>query len=63
MNFSKFSEELPDMSVSVGNLTLSSPLIIASGVWPHEAKFWREPYTNGVGAICSKGLTLSLIHI
>ena len=57
MNFSKFSEKLPDMSVSVGNLTLSSPLMIASGVWPHEAKFWREPYTNGVGAICSKGLT------
>jgi len=57
MSFSKFSEKLPDMSVTVGNLTLSSPLIIASGIWPHEAKFWREPYTNGVSAICSKGLT------
>ena len=47
----------PDMSVSIGGLKLSSFLIIASGVWPHDVKFWRKPYTEGVGAICSKGLT------
>ena len=58
MSLSEASKALqPDMSVSIGGLDLSSFLIIASGVWPHDATFWRKPYTEGVGAICSKGLT------
>ena len=57
MSLSDVSKSLPDLSVSIGGLTLPSPLIIASGLWPHDASFWQEPYSEGVGAICSKGLT------
>lgn len=57
MSLSDVSKRLPDLSVSIGGLTLPSPLIIASGLWPHDASFWQEPYSEGVGAICSKGLT------
>jgi len=48
-----------EISVSVGGLKLRSPVIISSGVWPFDPLFWRSPYTEGVGAICTKGLTLN----
>lgn len=47
-----------DVSCEVGGLKLKSPLIISSGVWPFDPELWRSPYTHGVGAICTKGLTL-----
>lgn len=42
----------------VGGVRLRSPIIISSGVWPMEEEFWRSPYVDGVGAICTKGITL-----
>ena len=47
------------LQTRVGNLTLKSPLVIASGVWPLERDLWpREPLPF-VGAVCTKGLTLA----
>ncbi len=46
-------------SLTVGGLPLSFPLIISSGVWPMDVDFWKPPYTDGVGAICTKGITLN----
>lgn len=43
------------LSVSVGSLKLSSPLIPASGVYPMDGYFWRAAW---VDACCTKGLTL-----
>lgn len=45
-------------AVSVGEIALRSPLIIASGTWPHGPEYWRDPVTLGVGAACTKALTL-----
>ena len=47
-----------DLSVSVGGLDLSSPVIIASGVWPYEPELWREDRLEGVGALCTKAVSL-----
>lgn len=44
--------------VFVGDVVLRSPLIIASGTWPHGPEYWRDPVTTGVGAACTKALTL-----
>lgn len=44
--------------VFVGDVALRSPLIIASGTWPHGPEYWRDPVTTGVGAACTKALTL-----
>ncbi|MFA0888993.1 MAG: dihydroorotate dehydrogenase [Synergistales bacterium] len=44
--------------VSVGHVFLDSPLIIASGTWPHEAGFWKAPVCSGASAACTKALTL-----
>ena len=44
--------------VFVGDVALRSPLIIASGTWPHGPEYWRSPVTTGVGAACTKALTL-----
>ena len=43
------------LSVSVGSLNLSSPLIPASGVYPMDENFWRAEWLD---ACCTKGLTL-----
>ena len=45
-------------AVFVGDVALRSPLIIASGTWPHGPDYWRDPVTAGVGAACTKALTL-----
>ncbi|MCF0248012.1 MAG: dihydroorotate dehydrogenase, partial [Synergistes sp.] len=47
-----------DISVKVGTLTLESPVIPASGVWPYAEEFWREPKLEGVGALCTKAISL-----
>ena len=44
--------------VSVGKVSLRTPLIIASGTWPHGPEYWHDPVTSGVGAACTKALTL-----
>lgn len=46
-----------DISVKVGSLVLESPVIPASGVWPYEPHFWREPKLNGIGALCTKAIS------
>lgn len=48
-----------DFSCEVGGLKLRTPIIISSGVWPFDPELWRAPYADGVGAICTKGLTLA----
>ncbi|HDQ92555.1 MAG TPA: dihydroorotate dehydrogenase, partial [Synergistetes bacterium] len=41
-----------------GGMNLETPVIIASGVWPMDPALWPEGSMEGVGAICSKGITL-----
>ena len=48
-----------EMSVSVGGLNLESPVIIASGVWPYEAELWSPERLEGVGALCTKAVSLN----
>ena len=47
-----------DISVRIGSLRLESPVIPASGVWPYAPEFWREPKLNGIGALCTKAISL-----
>ncbi|MEA3508604.1 MAG: dihydroorotate dehydrogenase [Synergistota bacterium] len=47
-----------DLSCTIGTLALDSPVIVASGVWPMDPSLWPAGSMQGVGAICSKGLTL-----
>lgn len=48
-----------DISVSIGKLSLRSPVIAASGVWPYEEDFWRGKKLDGLGAICTKAISLA----
>lgn len=48
-----------DLSVKVGALELSSPVVIASGVWPYEEGFWNADKLEGVGAVCTKAISLN----
>lgn len=45
------------MHVDIGGLHMESPVIIASGVWPMDPFLWPPGSLEGVGAICSKGIT------
>jgi len=47
-----------ELSTRVGGLELSSPVVVASGVLPHDPRIWGSPYLDGVGGICTKGITL-----
>ena len=49
---------LIDLSVALGGLTLDSPVIAASGVWPMDPALWPRESVPGLGAICTKGITL-----
>ena len=44
--------------VFIGKVPLRTPLIVASGTWPHGPEYWRDPVTSGAGAACTKALTL-----
>jgi len=48
-----------DLSVRIGKIELKTPVIIASGVWPYEEEFWREERLHGVGAVCTKAISLN----
>lgn len=52
------SDPVVSPAVSVGKVALRSPLIIASGTWPHEQDYWKDPRCSFVGAACTKALTL-----
>ncbi len=45
------------MDVNIGGLSMETPVIIASGVWPMDPALWPTGSVEGVGAICSKGIT------
>jgi len=47
----------PSASISIGTVPLRSPVVIASGTWPHQPEFWKGAITEGIGAICTKALT------
>lgn len=47
-----------DLSVKIGGLELSSPVVIASGVWPYEEDFWSAAKLDGIGAVCTKAISL-----
>jgi len=51
------SKEL--LQTNIGNVALRSPVIIASGVWPMEPDKWPSGTIDKVGALCTKGLTIS----
>ena len=47
-----------DISVKIGDIALRSPVIAASGVWPYEEDFWRGEKLDGLGAVCTKAISL-----
>lgn len=47
-----------DMRMKIGKIELASPVIPASGVWPYEDDFWRAERLCGIGAICTKAISL-----
>ncbi|MGI6251990.1 MAG: dihydroorotate dehydrogenase [Aminivibrio sp.] len=48
-----------DLSSEVGGLTLRTPVVIASGVWPYEPALWSPDRLEGVGALCTKAVSLN----
>lgn len=57
--FAGMTSEQSVSRVSIGNVLLETPLVIASGTWPHDPGFWRTPVSVGAGAACTKALTLN----
>ena len=50
----------PDLMAStVGGLPLSSPVVIASGVWPYDPALWTADRLEGVGALSTKAVSLA----
>lgn len=47
-----------DFKIKVGKTELESPVITASGVWPYEEDFWKGDRLEGIGAICTKAISL-----
>ncbi len=47
-----------DLSSSVGGLNLKTPVVIASGVWPYDPALWSPERLEGVGALCTKAVSL-----
>ncbi|HON33545.1 MAG TPA: dihydroorotate dehydrogenase [Synergistales bacterium] len=46
------------LRTEIGGVSLETPVIVASGVWPMDPALWPGGSLDGVGAVCSKGLTL-----
>lgn len=47
-----------NISMKVGAVELPTPIIPASGVWPYESDFWCGEKIEGLGAICTKAISL-----
>ena len=47
-----------DLGVTLNGMALDSPLIAASGVWPMDPGLWPRESLSGLGAVCTKGITL-----
>ncbi|MCF7935690.1 MAG: nitronate monooxygenase [Synergistales bacterium] len=45
------------LACRVGDVALPTPVVIASGVWPLDTDEWCGQALEGVGAICTKGIT------
>ncbi|HOI81331.1 MAG: dihydroorotate dehydrogenase [Thermovirgaceae bacterium] len=45
------------LRTNVGGVNLETPVIVASGVWPMDPRLWPAGSMEGVGAVCSKGMT------
>ncbi|MDO9508815.1 MAG: dihydroorotate dehydrogenase [Thermovirgaceae bacterium] len=50
--------KLAGLHINVGGVSMETPVIIASGVWPMNPSLWPKGSLEGVGAICSKAITL-----
>lgn len=48
-----------NLSVKVGALTLKTPVIPASGVWPYDEDFWNGENVDFLGAACTKAISLN----
>lgn len=49
----------PEIASTVGGLLLRSPVVIASGVWPYDPGLWAADRLEGVGALCTKAVSLA----
>ncbi len=49
---------IPDLSVRIGGLALKNPVIAASGTFGFGAEYGEVYDISGLGAVCTKGLTL-----
>jgi dihydroorotate dehydrogenase (NAD+) catalytic subunit len=47
-----------DLRMDIGKMVLDHPVIPASGVWPYEEDFWRAERLAGIGAVCTKAISL-----
>lgn len=47
------------LEILLGSTLFSTPILAASGVWPLERRLWPSQALEGLGGICSKGITLS----
>lgn len=47
-----------DMKMKIGKIELKWPVVPASGVWPYEEDFWMAEKLCGIGAICTKAISL-----
>ena len=47
-----------NLSVRVGDLELPYPVIPASGVWPYAKDFWSGEKLDGIGALCTKAISM-----
>ncbi len=48
---------MADLSVTIGDVALKFPVIIASGTWGYDDDLWRDHMLSHVGAVCSKAIT------
>ncbi len=46
------------LEISLGKTLFATPVMAASGVWPLERRLWPAQALEGLGGICSKGITL-----
>ena len=47
------------LAVKIGALELQTPVVVASGVWPYEEEFWSAEKLEGIGAVCTKAISLA----
>lgn len=48
-----------DITAKIGSIKLRTPVIAASGVWPYSPEFWSGERLEGIGALCTKAISLA----